>query len=197
MTYDPIDTDETDDTADGKVSIDSINITGKINEADISSSSSGDALLSDGTGGLQFSKVEGIPAGGIIMFSGSTTNIPSGFTLCDGSGGAPDLRDRFVMGAGGSRDSQQTGGENSVSLSVNEIPSHSHGVNDPGHDHRNTEPGGKNGGIDHNRDGNCHRNRRNRDTDNATTGISIRSTGGGQSHENKPRFMALAYIQKL
>jgi hypothetical protein len=45
------------------------------------------------------------PEGGIIMWSGLTTNIPSGWALCDGvgttaNGGAiPDLRGRFVLGA--------------------------------------------------------------------------------------------------
>lgn len=39
------------------------------------------------------------PQGGIIMWSGLTTNIPSGWALCDGSNGTPDLRGRFVLGA--------------------------------------------------------------------------------------------------
>jgi microcystin-dependent protein len=42
----------------------------------------------------------GIPKGGIIMWSGAVTQIPTGWALCDGLNGTPDLRDRFVVGAG-------------------------------------------------------------------------------------------------
>jgi len=64
--------------------------------------------------------VEGVPSGGIIMWSGPIANIPSGFALCDGSNGTPDLRDRFVIGAGGSEAVGNTGGTDtqSVNLSV-------------------------------------------------------------------------------
>jgi len=43
-----------------------------------------------------------IPSGCIIMWSGSIASIPSGYVLCNGSGGTPDLRDKFVVGAGNS-----------------------------------------------------------------------------------------------
>lgn len=43
----------------------------------------------------------GIPSGAIIMWSGDTSNIPSGWRLCNGENGTPDLRDRFILGAGG------------------------------------------------------------------------------------------------
>jgi hypothetical protein len=41
-----------------------------------------------------------MPPGGIIMWSGSTESIPSGWYLCDGTNGTPDLRDRFIVGRG-------------------------------------------------------------------------------------------------
>lgn len=41
----------------------------------------------------------GIPAGVIVMWSGTIANIPAGWKLCDGTAGTPDLRDRFVRGA--------------------------------------------------------------------------------------------------
>jgi len=62
--------------------------------------------------------VEGIPAGGIIMWSGSIANIPSGFALCDGTNGTPDLTDRFVVGAGGSESVGATGGTDNQSVNV-------------------------------------------------------------------------------
>ena len=44
----------------------------------------------------------GIPVGGIIMWSGSTANIPSGWKLCNGNNGTPNLSGRFIVGAAGS-----------------------------------------------------------------------------------------------
>lgn len=41
-----------------------------------------------------------IPVGGIIMWSGTIANIPTGWALCNGSNGTPDLRNRFIAGAG-------------------------------------------------------------------------------------------------
>lgn len=51
-----------------------------------------------------------IPAGGIIIWSGSTGSIPSGWLLCDGTNGTPDLRDRFIIGAGNTYAVNATGG---------------------------------------------------------------------------------------
>jgi hypothetical protein len=42
-----------------------------------------------------------VPQGVILMWSGATTAVPSGYALCDGTQGTPDLRGRFVVGAGG------------------------------------------------------------------------------------------------
>lgn len=57
-----------------------------------------------------------IPAGGIIMWSGSIASIPSGWLLCDGSSGTPDLRDRFVAGAGSTYAVGGTGGSPNTAL---------------------------------------------------------------------------------
>jgi hypothetical protein len=51
-----------------------------------------------------------IPAGGIFLWSGSIGSIPAGYVLCNGSNGTPDLRDRFVVGAGSSYAVNATGG---------------------------------------------------------------------------------------
>lgn len=39
------------------------------------------------------------PVGGIIMWSGTIAAIPTGWALCNGSNGTPDLRNRFIIGA--------------------------------------------------------------------------------------------------
>jgi len=51
-----------------------------------------------------------IPTGGIILWSGSTGSVPSGWLLCDGTNGTPDLRDYFIVGAGNSFAVGNTGG---------------------------------------------------------------------------------------
>ena len=43
--------------------------------------------------------IEGVPSGAIIMWSGSIASIPSGWALCNGANGTPDLRNRFVIGS--------------------------------------------------------------------------------------------------
>ena len=51
-----------------------------------------------------------VPIGSIVMWSGAIGTIPAGWQLCDGSGGTPDLRDRFLVGAGNSYAVAATGG---------------------------------------------------------------------------------------
>lgn len=67
-----------------------------------------------------------LPAGVITMWSGSIASIPAGWALCNGASGTPDLRDRFVVGAGTSYAPGNTGGANTVTLTEAQIPSHSH-----------------------------------------------------------------------
>ena len=56
-----------------------------------------------------------VPVGGIIMWSGTIAAIPSGWALCNGSNGTPDLRGRFIVGA-----HQDTGGTNAVNGTYNQ-----------------------------------------------------------------------------
>lgn len=67
-----------------------------------------------------------VPIGGIIMWSGAIVDIPAGWALCDGSNGTPNLRDRFVVGAGGAYAVGNTGGLDTVTLTSGQIPSHTH-----------------------------------------------------------------------
>lgn len=49
-------------------------------------------------------------AGSIILWHGSLASVPTGWHLCDGTNGTPDLRDKFIVGAGGAYDVTDTGG---------------------------------------------------------------------------------------
>jgi hypothetical protein len=63
-----------------------------------------------------------LPSGFIGMWSGSIATIPTGWLLCNGTNGTPDLRDRFIVGAGSTYAVAATGGTaNAV------VVSHDHG----------------------------------------------------------------------
>ena len=70
-----------------------------------------------------------MPVGGIIIWSGASTAIPTGWKLCDGTSGTPNLRDRFIVGAGSTYAVNATGGAATVTLTTAQLPSHTHGVN--------------------------------------------------------------------
>lgn len=69
-----------------------------------------------------------IPIGGIIMWSGNTNNIPNGWALCNGRKGTPDLKDRFVVGAGETYSAHQRGGRSQYQFTISRynLPPHTH-----------------------------------------------------------------------
>lgn len=56
------------------------------------------------------SPTAGVPSGTILLWSGSQATIPTGYVLCDGNNSSPDLRDRFIVGAGSTYAVDATGG---------------------------------------------------------------------------------------
>jgi hypothetical protein len=69
-----------------------------------------DAISAADTGPGGGAPISLIPTGLICMWSGTIGNIPAGWALCDGAGGRPDLRDRFIIGAGDTYNVGNTGG---------------------------------------------------------------------------------------
>ena len=67
-----------------------------------------------------------VPSGVIVLWSGAANAIPTGWALCNGSGTTPDLRNRFVIGAGNSYNVNDTGGESTKLLGTANLPSHTH-----------------------------------------------------------------------
>ena len=130
-----------------------------------------------------------IPVGGIIPWYGAVSDIPPNWRLCDGAGGTPDLRGRFVVGIGGSGDYRvdARGGADTVTLTVAQMPKHSHVL------------WGRSSGyaLAHN---NSHEVITYATKDWGSWAERINDTtdaGGGKAHENRPPFYALCYIMRV
>jgi len=155
-----------------------------------------------------------VPQGGIIMWSGSVASIPSGWHLCDGSNSTPDLRDRFVVCAGANYAVGATGGSEFVTLVTGHLPAHTHSDGTlaaapaGGHEHTprngngfltNTLTGSENpfnyGSGSYVATGTVFATSAVGDHTHDITG-STGSAGGGAEHENRPPYLALAYIMK-
>jgi len=130
-----------------------------------------------------------LPQGGIIIWSGAISAIPTGWELCDGSCTitCPNLTDRFVIHAdadsGGTNDVGDTGGAHSVTLTdaQSALPAHTHTVDAD-------TAGGATLGIPDSRDSAL-----NEDINSGSTS----QANAVESHENRPKFYALAYIIKI
>jgi hypothetical protein len=141
-----------------------------------------------------------IPSGMIMIWSGSVGSIPTGWVLCNGSNSTPDLRDKFVIGAGNSYAVGGTGGSaNAI------VVSHTHTatstVTDPGHTHLipNTRAGSPNGGSTYIA-GAASSPANTDNTGSNTTGITVSTTnasaGSSGTNANLPPYYALCYIMK-
>ncbi|MCD6674835.1 MAG: phage tail protein [Burkholderiaceae bacterium] len=147
-------------------------------------------------------------SGMIVMWSGSVGSIPSGWKLCDGTNGTPDLRDRFVVGAGGGYAVGATGGAASTTLATANLPSHSHSFSATtgaagSHSHTVPTTSWTSGGglvaayrpdsdVAHSTSLNTGGVGDHTHSVSGTTG----SAGSGSSFENRPPYYAMCYIMK-
>ena len=140
-----------------------------------------------------------IPTGMISLWYGSIGSVPLGWYLCDGTNGTPDLRDKFIVGAGSTYSVAATGGStdaivvshNHTATSVVTDPSHSHFV---GADVNLAAGGPGRNGLS----GNPATSPQ--PTSTATTGITVATTntsaGVSGTNANLPPYYALAYVMK-
>jgi len=109
------------------------------------------------------------PSGMILIWSGAIVNIPAGYVLCDGNNGTPDLRNRFVVGAGDTYAVDASGG------AIN----HTHNFTGDGHFHTHPAGSGMDAGAFYLVD----------TSEDPTTGTTDNANG-------LPPYYALAYIMK-
>jgi len=151
--------------------------------------------------GVQSSSGATIPSGLISLWSGAIGSIPSGWLLCDGTNGTPNLKDSFIVGAGNLYSVGGTGGStDAVVVSHTHTATSTSTVTDPGHHHNYTGPSsGSGGGFAGAGSGSQVNGAL---TTTSTTGISVattttnNSTGVSGTNANLPPYYALAYIMK-
>jgi microcystin-dependent protein len=163
-----------------------------------------------------------VPTGAITLWSGSNASIPTGWQLCNGTNGTPDLRNRFIVGSGADYATGNNGGADTKTTSAG--GNHNHGgatashaltiAQMPSHDHpfrltRRVTGDDATGGTVDAQILTADRNRVNQNVN--ITGADVQNTGSGQSHSHgisnsgththtvdvRPRYYALAYIIKL
>lgn len=145
--------------------------------------------------------VYSVPSGGIIMWSGSIASIPTGWLLCDGTSGTPDLRSRFIVGAGSTYSVAATGGSaDAITVAHTHTATSTSTVTDPGHFHSYEQP--SNTFIQGAIGGTGLTNKFSGSTGSKTTGItvatstSVASSGSSGTNANLPPYYALAFIMK-
>jgi microcystin-dependent protein len=120
---------------------------------------------------------QAIPAGGIIAWAGLIANIPSGYVICDGNNGTPNLLARFIRQVQTAvTNPGTTGGVDSETLTSAEMAAHTHTYS-RGTSWQAFATGSTNSWVN-------------------TTGATSGSAGSGSSHENRPAYYELAFIMK-
>jgi hypothetical protein len=144
---------------------------------------------------------EKLPIGTILMYDGygwTDNQTMSGWYICDGRntphGRTPNLLDKFIMG---SASSGNTGGNNSLKLSIDNMPKHKHDVKDSGHTHELNiyGPRGANGTtrIFMSNDPNDGM----RISKTGYANITETEKGSGTAFDNRPNYYSVIYIRKM
>lgn len=167
-----------------------------------------------GTGNLS------IPTGSMYVWPGDQSAVPEGLIICDGrqvsrtqfsalfgvigvkygagdgstTFNVPDMRDRTLIGASGTKPVGHTGGANSLLLDETQLPIITPTVIDPGHAHVQQVNNNNTAGAAGSQGGNAANNVSVGTTDSSPTGITIAPFGGGQPIDITPSYIAATWV---
>lgn len=164
--------------------------------------------ITDGTASFIVRKIGGgggqLIKGIIMAFSGTfdsngypidpdTNAGDTGWHICDGTNGTPDLRGRFILGASDGHAVGSTGGEENHTLTIGEMPTHNHTIHFYNDDWNQTD--GSSGRC--NQPGIVHDSIDRADEHTNRWPDLVENTGGGAAHNNMPPYYTLSYIMKI
>ncbi len=116
------------------------------------------------------------------LFSGKNPIVggvaKTNWQICDGTNGTPDFRGKMPLGSGGDYSTGDTGGEITHTLTIDEMPAHTHSYTSS--NWLSFHPYGSTSGYTHD-----------------TSTLDTSSTGGGQAHNNLPPYYAIAFIKRI
>ena len=171
---------------------------GLVNAVPIANGGTGATTASSARTNLDVAQaVYAVPSGGIIMWSGSIATIPTGWLLCNGSSGTPDLRNRFVIGSGSTYAVASTGGSADAV-----VVSHSHGGATQSqsanhvHNYNKLDSVGTGGNVELGSGTSWNFGGGNTDQNNVGHVHQIDVDGVSGTNQNLPPYYALAFIMK-
>jgi len=140
------------------------------------------------------------PPGTILVWAEPLSSIPVGWAICDGNNGTPNMLGRFARSVdNGTTDPGATGGQDSLTVSTAQLPSHTHTITlDAVGDHNHPVPGYKQGwsGNDYYRPTGGGSDWVSNQASHSHS-LIVQSVGGGSVSENRPAYHEVAYIMKL
>jgi microcystin-dependent protein len=136
----------------------------------------------------------------IILWSGTTGTIPTGWALCNGGNGTPNLTDKFIVGAGNAYGVSETGGYKDATLVSHNHTGSTGGAG--GHSHTYSKPSGSSsfqsgGTIGGGTAITGSSSTSTSSVGNHTHSVSISTKGSSGTNKNLPPYYALAYIMRL
>lgn len=141
------------------------------------------------------------PLGAVQMYHGDPADLPYFWKVCDGQNGTPDLRDKFIAGAGGAYNLAATGGAKEVALAKAHLPNYTiYGSTNSSGLHRHTYQYNKRATKGESKSHAHYRVEENLSTEYTsfegahTHTVQALTGGSDQAHENRPPFFALYYI---